>query len=168
MCRHSDSTVSEAVGLNLGLLQHLHWQSDAQINRPDLIHSRPDLIHTRPDLIHSRPDLVQKLGQISSVLGQISSKSSARYQPPLGQISSKSLARSHPHSPRSHQKARPDINHHSARSHPHSSRPKSARSHPKTKVVWNGVAKSDLRNWKQSFSKFSCMKEDFLIFSTVQ
>jgi len=50
----------------------LHWQVDAQINRPDLIHTRPDLIHTRPDLI-------QKLGQISSTLGsskvsQISSK----------------------------------------------------------------------------------------------
>ncbi len=100
----------------------------------------------RPDLIHSRPDLVQKLGQISSAFAQISSKSSARYQPPLGQISSKS----------------------SARSHPHSAHPKSARSHPKTKVVWNGLAKSDLRNWKQSFSKFSCMKKDFLIFSTVQ
>ncbi len=79
---------------------------------------------------------LKSIGQISSILGQISSKSSAR---------------SHPNSPRSHQKARPDIpllgqisSKSSARSHPHSAHPKSARSHPKTKLC--GTAKSDLRN----------------------
>ncbi len=116
------------MGLNLGLLQHLHWQSDAQINRPDLIHTRPDLI--------------QKLGQISSTLGQISSKSSAR---------------SHPLSTRSRPKARPDL----IRIRPdlikklgQISSKKSARSHPKKKVVWKRLAKSDLRNWTKFFQIF--------------
>ncbi len=49
-CRPSDNSVSGDAGINPGLLQLWHWQSDDLATRLDLIRKRLDLIHTRLDL----------------------------------------------------------------------------------------------------------------------
>jgi hypothetical protein len=47
------------LGSNPGLLQLVHWQSDAVTTRLDLIRTRLDLIRSRLDLIRSRLDLIR-------------------------------------------------------------------------------------------------------------
>ncbi len=60
ICRHSDSTVPEDVGIEPRTVATttLAVRRSNQTTRLDLVHIRLDIIHKRLDLIHTRQDLI--------------------------------------------------------------------------------------------------------------